>query len=499
MNVVKVMGGIGNQLFQYAFGKLQTKRGTYVLYDTTWYTKHRTLPERPFRLDKFNLKYKSGNFKPMNTTVKEVSYDPNLITLWNHNFHGYWQYLDYYKDIIPELREEFKVKEQYITSDYKRYLNKIKQGDSIAVHVRRGDYLNKGHVVLPLDYYQTALSNLRGNIFIFSDDIPWCKKYFQNAIFIEKVDDYLAFELMRMCTHQVISNSTFSWWAAILNDNPRKIVYAPEQWIIRKEDKDKYNRDKHYPKDWRMIDAHSIFDILVVVAEKDFNKLPYCLHSIKKNIKGYGKIFCITDKPVKEKVSDVEYVLENGVVDFNFSKIKNISRIGWYKQQFIKLFQTITHHNYLVVDADVIINKPLNIIDAGKPVFMLGKDQNHDPYYSLMNSMFGFGREYPHSFISEVMYFKRDIIDDLLSRYGWTKHGFFEVVVSEINKQSHPSGFSEYELYGNYVTKFFNDTYHYRNIKTSVNGKHKQWTAEEIIREIEINKECDIISMHSWI
>ena len=94
--------------------------------------------------------------------------------------------------------------------------------------------------------------------------------------------------------------------------------------------------------------------------------------------------------------------------------------------------------------------------------------------------MFNFGKVYKSSFISELMFFKKDIVNDLLNRIGVDKYGFFDKSVNILNKMNVDAGMSEYELYGNYVTKYFNNSYNYKNIKTFLGGKYNTWEIKEI-------------------
>ena len=113
---------------------------------------------------------------------------------------------------------------------------------------RKGGYSN-----LPMKYYFSAIKELKGDLFIFSDDIPWCKntfikQYFPNrTITFVDMEDYLCFELMRFCKHNIISNSTYSWWAALLNTYIDKKVIRPKHYL---NDSEQLSDTYRYPKEW---------------------------------------------------------------------------------------------------------------------------------------------------------------------------------------------------------------------------------------------------------
>jgi hypothetical protein len=254
-------------MFQYAFGKVFTLLGKPVAYDTTWYIPRRTeLAEhpRPFRLDKFQVSSLNvHSFVEGNPIVyeKRVGFNMKLFELMNeNNFDGYWQYYGYYEKIIPLLREEFQLLTEYYTDPFMKMAEKIWDTESVSLHVRRGDYLVQragGYSNLPMKYYFTAIREVKGDLFIFSDDIPWCKKtfikqYFPNRrITFVDMEDYLCFELMRFCKHNIISNSTYSWWAALLNSYSDKRIIRPKHYpgVVEKES-DEYR----FPKEWVKIE-----------------------------------------------------------------------------------------------------------------------------------------------------------------------------------------------------------------------------------------------------
>ena len=267
MNVIKVMGGLGNQLFQYAFGRMQRLNAINVAFANSSYTEDKIEKQtwkRNYVLDKFCTDVRIRTFYPPNKVIREskVGYNKDLLRLDRHNFHGYWQYLNYYKNHLEIFQEEFKLRPG-IGDDNTKYL-KLKsqiaqEKNSVSVHVRRGDYVviaeNFEHFIQPFKYYLESLNYLNtltpiDTLYIFSDDIAWCKdhfkkEYFNNPIvFVEGFEDYLDFDLMKHCKHNIISASTFSWWAAWLNDNADKKVICPLIWDDYK------SNESIYPKEW---------------------------------------------------------------------------------------------------------------------------------------------------------------------------------------------------------------------------------------------------------
>jgi len=262
MNVIELCGGIGNQMFQYAFGRTQQENGIEVKYSTRWYRKMQN-PPRPYRLDKFHTDIKHCLFLHQHTIREKHRFDIRYLRTSDCNFKGYWQYLDYFKGILDTLQNEFYVQKKYYTPEFERLRAQIIKNPSVSLHVRRGDYVNrKGFGALPLSYYFKALEKIDKDVtvYVFSDDIPWCKSVFKTDYFSRKfifvhLEDYLDFELMRVCDSHILANSTFGYLAAILDDAPEKIVVCPPGWLviggIPTED-----RDKNIPKHWIKIEDY---------------------------------------------------------------------------------------------------------------------------------------------------------------------------------------------------------------------------------------------------
>jgi|19_taG_2_1085344.scaffolds.fasta_scaffold70226_1 hypothetical protein len=167
-------------------------------------------------------------------------FDGAIFRINDHtNIHGYFQSWKYIVEHEYEIRKQFGFKDE-ILEKAKKYINSIKCGSLVSLHVRRGDYLTKQHFhpVCSNIYYATAIEKLKDKlkditILVQSDDIEWCKNNFigEEFIFSEKCSGFEDMARMTLCDHHIIANSSFSWWGAWLNSNPNKIIYAPSQWF----------------------------------------------------------------------------------------------------------------------------------------------------------------------------------------------------------------------------------------------------------------------------
>ena len=258
------MGGLGNQMFQYAAGRrLAIKHKTILKLDLTFLMRrkqHENFTHRNYALDAFGIQ---ENFVgPLENKIHTVEKILKLINVVNeppHHFHesilsapdnsylvGYWQSEKYFKDVEDIIRNEFTVKFQ-VDSINKEITEEINSCEAVSVHIRRGDYVsnpvtNEYHGLCPLDYYQKALSKITSctnnpHFFIFSDDPEWAQKNLNIEYPIKFIThngaekSYDDLRLMSLCRHNIIANSSFSWWGAWLNKNPEKIVIAPRKWF----------------------------------------------------------------------------------------------------------------------------------------------------------------------------------------------------------------------------------------------------------------------------
>lgn len=150
----------------------------------------------------------------------EVPYQTNL------NLYGYFQSEKYFSDCKPLIRDLFTVKHFPIST----------MPDTVSLHVRRGDYLQLGRAfsILDVNYYHKALELVGAKkVMVFSEDVEWCKSNFVGPDFLimPPTAPHLDMALMSCCEHNIIANSSFSWWGAWLNKNPNKKVVAPLNWF----------------------------------------------------------------------------------------------------------------------------------------------------------------------------------------------------------------------------------------------------------------------------
>ncbi len=252
MNIVELTGGLGNQLYQYAFGEAQREAGAFVAYNRFWFEKNGE--KRPYMLDKFQIPCIYFSDYKQHIIEDDGKYNPILMTLRDCNFRGLWQYFDYSKSILSVLQRTLQVKEQFYTEEYIKLRTQAENESITAVHVRRGDFIKQKCILVPLSYYNDAVELTEGDIFIFSDDLEWCARNFKfprrNMIFVD-LKDYLCFDLMRRCRYQIIANSTFSRFSAYLNDTQDKVIITPV--VPSKDNAIHYHRINKLPEEWHRL------------------------------------------------------------------------------------------------------------------------------------------------------------------------------------------------------------------------------------------------------
>jgi hypothetical protein len=265
--ITQINGGLGNQLFQYAAGRALAEYHKVPLkIENSFY---KTVDFARFELERFNLevditsvneikKFNSNNFfvtacSKILPVHKKIFFVEPYFHFYNNFFSapsnsylkGLWQSEKYFSAIKDIIRQEFIMKDKLVLH-LEEKAETMRTENSVSVHIRRGDYTNanveKVMGLLPLEYYKKALSLLQKKtgslkVYFFSDDIEFVKKNMALDYEYEFVSgeitsrNYEDFYLMQHCKHNIIANSTFSWWSAWLNNDDDKIVVAPKNWF----------------------------------------------------------------------------------------------------------------------------------------------------------------------------------------------------------------------------------------------------------------------------
>lgn len=291
MIIIRLWGGLGNQLFQYSYGYNIAKRlGEELLLDVSFYNKQSL---REVNILKFNLDFKEIinvsevsklipfiNKKIPNKLIrifkhscihlgdnlyylKETRYkvDKKLLNFNKNNSYidGYFQSYKYFRDYNEEILRQFDLQPFYSKS-VQKFMNDTRNINTVSLHVRRGDYkkinLFSKLLLLSESYFFSAISKTKelvegANFYVFTDDVSWSKEIFKNLdnvfIFSElySCNDIEEVAAMSLCKNNIISNSTFSWWGAYLNKNKDKVIICPKNGWANKD---------ILPNDWIKLD-----------------------------------------------------------------------------------------------------------------------------------------------------------------------------------------------------------------------------------------------------
>jgi len=274
MKIVNLLGGLGNQMFQYAFFlSLREKcKDEVVIVDKSCfrgYPLHNGFElERIFHVDCryaswrdiLKVAYPYPNYRfwqvgkyllPKRRTMwvesKDMALDLAALDVSDNCYYdGYWQHDEYFREYRDVILNAFSF--PALEGDKNKKAQKLAmQANSVSVHVRRGDYLNNAYFkgICDFDYYERAIRYMVDKVktevfFVFSNDVGWCEenlnKVFGNSqvVYVDwnkGKDSFIDMQLMSCCKHNIIANSSFSWWGAWLNKNEKKVVVAPQKWM----------------------------------------------------------------------------------------------------------------------------------------------------------------------------------------------------------------------------------------------------------------------------
>ncbi len=247
--LVKIMGGLGNQIYQYCAAKaISLSHNAEIYYDLSWYNNGR----RKFKLSEYDIPISIKNLDDSYYIITDPIFANDIpLNRTNIYLNGYFQDFSY-----------FQKYETVIKSIFNRHVDSYNiEENSISLHVRRGDYITDYSDIyynLSLDYYTKALSSYfpkNYHVYIFSDDIEWVKNNF-NALsnpthFVNTQNDILDLQLLSQCHHHIIANSSFSRLGAWLSLYKDKIIIAPAN--IFKDSKKNVVINNYYPLTWTVI------------------------------------------------------------------------------------------------------------------------------------------------------------------------------------------------------------------------------------------------------
>jgi hypothetical protein len=255
--VTKLYGGLGNQMFQYAAGLgLADRLDTELAVDTSWF-RAAPDPDRPYALSAFGIspeqplgvRTRTRLRRPRPFRESGYGYDPAVEALRGDVLlDGYWQDERYFAHCAERVRNAFRPALP-LPPAHAALLAELRAQVSVSLHIRRGDYTSakrqRRFGLLSLEYYDAATAYMAAAVpdatfLVFSDDLEWCRENLREPglRFSPSGPAAADLALMAACQHNVVANSSFSWWGAWLNPNPDKIVVAPEQWFQAPELRD---------------------------------------------------------------------------------------------------------------------------------------------------------------------------------------------------------------------------------------------------------------------
>lgn len=272
MIIVNLHGQLGNQMFQYALGRHLQLLGRKVLYYTGYFKQH---PEHDFALPRiFSLDLPEATKNQMlacredrhrlidrvrrkifgrhehvftEVDAKSLLYKPKVFDFKQGLIDGYWQSEKYFLPIVDVIRKDFTFPEASVRN--KAFVKEMSETFSVSIHVRRGDYLG-GFPVMDEAYFEPAMAYFiekYGNVhfYVFSNDMGWCREHLraEQMTYVDwntGKDSPFDMWLMTQCKHNIIANSSFSWWGAWLNQNEGREVVAPKTWLYHQETPDIY-------------------------------------------------------------------------------------------------------------------------------------------------------------------------------------------------------------------------------------------------------------------
>jgi len=236
------------------------------------------------------------------------------------------------------------------------------------------------------------------------------------------------------------------------------------------------------------------YDIIILSHPKDYVKIQYCISSLRFAKQEPSNVYVVSPHPANG--AGIISITDDDAISVKKEDIK-YRRSNWIYQQLVKLFQDFTEHDlYMCVDSDLIFNRPINVFKGDKPNFFISdRSQHHEPYFNFMNLYFGLSKQVDHTFINDFMVFDKNMCAEMIP-----DKGHLVLAINEV--MSDDCLLSEFETYGNYITKNHPALYDSQPTKTKMHGRHSSapWSVEEIEQIVIENrtKDVDLFTIHSW-
>lgn len=360
-------GGLGNMMFQIAAGySLAKKVGReFLLYtDTLEGIVHRHPSQYSTNIFKLLEPIQDlCNISIVNETsfdYNEIKADAQIKNSQDIMVRGGFQSHKHFENYQEDIRRLFEPS----PSDVEKLLERYDTTNTVSIHVRRGDYvqLSEHHHNLKVDYYLNAIDYFKGHSFlVFSDDIEWCKEVFEgpNFTFVENLDDVSSLYLMTLCKHNIIANSTFSWWGAWLNPNKDKVVVYPSKWFGPANSHLKTS--DLFPNEWICLEE--------AYPEIEINLIDNACRHLAKSNGRYSTIHSKISSKVKFVRDVVDYkgitiFIDDCLTNGACQQVKSNSKIGWLMeprqiqpQRYNQIEAYINDYDYIMTHDETLLTK----------------------------------------------------------------------------------------------------------------------------------------------
>ncbi len=253
MIVIRIQGGLGNQMFQHALARAFQQRNVNVVLDTSRYRSEKD--HNGFELERvfpgiLHRRISRSIWRAVlrislpDIYEQSAEYDPSVLNASRGILRGYWQSPIYFNSVEDQVRRDFEFQPFRERNDTKLKRQIAEQPHAVSIHVRRGDYVGHQELggICTVPYYRQAIRMMqqrfpKARFFLFSDDISWCLQNLPlpaSTIPVthnQQMSSFRDMQLISLCNHHIIANSSFSWWAAWLNNKPNRFVISPSRWI----------------------------------------------------------------------------------------------------------------------------------------------------------------------------------------------------------------------------------------------------------------------------